>query len=74
MDPSKYYLFIPNKGTTKITAGGNSYEGVAKFTGQSAISYTIKQDYRGKVAGSTVGNGHIVKRTWSHSILTTLAK
>ncbi|MED1405302.1 hypothetical protein P4U07_21240, partial [Bacillus mycoides] len=74
LDPTKYYLFMPNKGTTKITAGSNSYEGVAKFTGQSAISYTIKQDYRGKVAGSTVGNGHIVKRTWSHSTLTTLAK
>ncbi|MGH0487889.1 BppU family phage baseplate upper protein, partial [Bacillus mycoides] len=74
IDPTKYYLFMPNKGTTKITAGGNSYEGVAKFTGQSAISYTSKQDYRGKVAGSTVENGHIVKRTWSHSTLTTLAK
>ncbi|QIW22703.1 hypothetical protein EVG22_31400 [Bacillus thuringiensis serovar andalousiensis] len=65
---------MPNKGTTKITAGGNSYEGVAKFTGQSTVSYTIKQDFRGKVAGSTVENGHIVKRTWSHSTLTTLAK
>ncbi|MGH0449045.1 BppU family phage baseplate upper protein, partial [Bacillus mycoides] len=74
IDPTKYYLFMPNKGTTKITAGGSSYDGVAKFTGQSAISYTIKQDYRGKVAGSTVENGHIVKRTWSHSTLTTLAK
>ncbi|MGH1093243.1 BppU family phage baseplate upper protein [Bacillus mycoides] len=74
LDPTKYYLFMPNKGTTKITAGGSSYDGVAKFTGQSAISYTIKQDYRGKVAGSTVENGHIVKRTWSHSTLTTLAK
>ncbi|WP_235621889.1 BppU family phage baseplate upper protein [Bacillus mycoides] len=73
LDPTKYYLFMPNKGTTKITAGGNSYEGVAKFTGQSAISYTIKQDYRGKVARSTVENGHIVKRAWSHSTLTTLA-
>lgn len=73
LDPTKYYLFVPNKGTTKITVGGSSYDGVAKFTGQSAISYTIKQDYRGKVAGSTVGNGHIVKRAWSHSTLTTLA-
>nr|WP_257127208.1 phage baseplate upper protein [Bacillus cereus] len=63
IDPTKYYLFIPNKGTTRITAGGNSYDGVAKFTGQSAITYTIKQDYRGKVAGSTLENGHIVKRT-----------
>ncbi|WP_144499244.1 BppU family phage baseplate upper protein [Bacillus sp. FDAARGOS_235] len=74
LDPTKYYLFMPNKGTTKITAGGSSYDGVAKFTGQSAISYTIKQDYRGKVAGSTVENGHIARRTWSHSTLNTLAK
>ncbi|MGE7885346.1 BppU family phage baseplate upper protein [Bacillus sp. NPDC094077] len=74
LDPTKYYLFMPNKGTTKITAGGSSYDGVAKFTGQSAITYTIKQDYRRKVAGSTVENGHIAKRTWSHSTLTTLAK
>ncbi|WP_234931913.1 BppU family phage baseplate upper protein [Bacillus thuringiensis] len=74
LDPTKYYLFMPNKGTTKITAGGSSYDGVAKFTGQSAISYTIKQDLRGKVAGSTVENGHIARRTWSHSTLTTLVK
>ncbi|PGB95050.1 BppU family phage baseplate upper protein [Bacillus toyonensis] len=74
LDPTKYYLFMPNKGTTKITAGGSSYDGVAKFTGQSAISYAIKQDYRGKVARSTVENGHIVKRAWSHSALTTLVK
>ncbi|MCQ6569293.1 hypothetical protein ACQVPJ_24340 [Bacillus mycoides] len=65
---------MPNKGTTKITAGGSSYDGVAKFTGQSTISYTIKQDYRGKLAGSTVENGHIARRTWSHSTLTTLVK
>ncbi|WP_235676318.1 hypothetical protein, partial [Bacillus mycoides] len=63
IDPKKYYLFMPNKGTTKITAGGSSYDGFAKFTGQSAITYTIKQDYRGKVAGSTLENGHIIKRT-----------
>ncbi|WP_429714704.1 BppU family phage baseplate upper protein [Bacillus mycoides] len=61
LDPTKYYLFMPNKGTTKITAGGSSYDGVAKFTGQSAISYTIKQDFRGKVAGSTIENGNAFK-------------
>ena len=58
LDPAKYYLYVPGKGTTKITAGSNTYEGVAKFTGQSTVSYTIKQDFRGKVAGSTVENGH----------------
>lgn len=61
-----------NRGTTKITVDESLYDGVAKFIGQSAISYTIKQDYRGKEAGSTVGNGHIVKRAWSHSSLTIL--
>lgn len=61
LDPKKYYLFMPNKGTTKITAGGNSYEGVAKFTGQSAISYTIKQDFRDKVSKSISENGHMQK-------------
>ncbi|MDM5429060.1 BppU family phage baseplate upper protein [Bacillus mycoides] len=63
LDPTKYYLFMPNKGTTKIIAGGNSYDNIAKFTGQSAISYTIKQDLRGKVSGSTLENGNIIKRT-----------
>ncbi|EOO66998.1 hypothetical protein IIC_05324, partial [Bacillus cereus VD021] len=61
LDPTKYYLFMPNKGTTKITAGGSSYDGVTKFTGQSAVAYTIKQDFRGKVSGSTLENGHVQK-------------
>lgn len=62
LDPSKYYVYIPGKGTTKITAGGNTYEGIAKFTGQSTVSYSIKQDFRRKVAGSAVENGHIARR------------
>nr|WP_254918726.1 BppU family phage baseplate upper protein [Bacillus cereus] len=61
LDPTKYYLFMPNKGTTKITAGGSSYDGVAKFTGQSAIAYTIKQDFWDKVSKSTLENGHMQK-------------
>ncbi|MEC2390218.1 hypothetical protein BK717_20280 [Bacillus thuringiensis serovar malayensis] len=61
LDLTKYYLFMPNKGTTKITAGGSSYDGVAKFTGQSAVTYTIKQDFRGKVSRSTLENGHVQK-------------
>ncbi|WP_144508990.1 BppU family phage baseplate upper protein, partial [Bacillus mycoides] len=62
LDPTKYYLFMPNKGTTKITAGGSSYDGVAKFTGQANVSYTIKQDFRGKVSGRTLENGHNPRR------------
>lgn len=63
LDNTKYYVFVPQKGTTKISYGGNTYEGVTKFTGQATVSYSIKQDLRGKVAGSTVDNGHSVKRT-----------
>ncbi|EJV56015.1 hypothetical protein IEO_05516 [Bacillus wiedmannii] len=62
LDPAKYYLYVPGKGTTKITAGSSTYEGIAKFTGQSTVSYTIKQDFRRKVAGSAVENGHIARR------------
>lgn len=58
LDNTKYYVFIPHKGTTKITYGGKTYEEVVKFTGQATVSYTIKQDFRGKVSGSTVENGH----------------
>ncbi|MDA1828533.1 BppU family phage baseplate upper protein [Bacillus cereus group sp. BY25LC] len=61
LDNTKYYVFVPNKGTTKITYGGNTYEGVTKFTGQATVSYLIKQDFRGKVAGSVVDNGNIAK-------------
>ncbi len=69
LDPSKYYLYIPGKGTTKITAGSNTYEGIAKFTGQSTVSYTIKQDFRGKIARSIVENGHSAKTTGSKTTL-----
>lgn len=62
LDPAKYYLYVPGKGTTKITAGSNIYEGIAKFTGQSTASYTVKQDFRRKVAGSIVENGSIFKQ------------
>jgi hypothetical protein len=61
LDNTKYYVFIPQKGTTKISYGGNTYEGVTKFTGQATVSYSIKQDFRGKVAGSVVDNGNIAK-------------
>lgn len=61
LDNTKYYVFIPQKGTTKILYGGNTYEGVTKFTGQATVSYSIKQDFRGKVAGSVVDNGNIAK-------------
>lgn len=61
IDPTKYYLFVPNKGTTKITVGGSSYDVPAKFTGQSTIAYTIKQNLQGKVPGSVIENGHIMK-------------
>lgn len=69
LDNTKYYLFVPNKGTTKISFGGNTYEGVTKFTGQATVAYTIKQDLRGKIARSTVENGHSAKTTGSKTIL-----
>lgn len=65
LDNTKYYVFIPQKGTTKISYGGNTYEGVTKFTGQATVSYSIKQDLRGKIARSTVENGHSAKTTGS---------
>lgn len=61
LDNTKYYAFIPNKGTTKITFGGKTYEEGVKFTGQATVSYVIKQDLRGKVAGSVIENGHSLK-------------
>lgn len=70
LDNTKYYVFVPNKGTTKITYGGNTYEGVAKFTGQATVAYTIKQDFRGKVSGSIVESGHVLK----HININTLKK
>ncbi|MCU5595094.1 BppU family phage baseplate upper protein [Bacillus mobilis] len=69
LDNTKYYVFVPHKGTTKIAYGGNTYEGVTKFTGQATVSYTIKQDLRGKVARSTVENGHSAKTTGSKTTL-----
>ncbi|MCU5196505.1 phage baseplate upper protein [Bacillus mobilis] len=69
LDNTKYYVFVPHKGTTKITYGGNTYEGVTKFTGQATVAYTIKQDLRGKIARSTVENGHSAKTTGSKTTL-----
>ncbi|HHB1963453.1 TPA: hypothetical protein ACOQ9V_004707 [Bacillus cereus] len=63
LDNTKYYVFIPQKGTTKISYGDNTYEGVTKFTGQATVSYSIKQDFRGKVARSVVEKGHISQRS-----------
>ncbi|WP_223159544.1 hypothetical protein, partial [Vibrio sp. Y2-5] len=62
-------MFIPQKGTTKISYGGNTYEGVTKFTGQATASYSIKQDFRGKVAGSVAENGDISKVGFGNSLL-----
>ena len=61
LDSSKYYVYVPNKGTTKLTVGGNTYENTFRISGQSAVSYKIKQDFRGKVSGSVVDNGNIAK-------------
>ncbi|HDR4393119.1 TPA: BppU family phage baseplate upper protein [Bacillus cereus] len=69
LDNTKYYVFIPQKGTTKISYGGNTYEGVTKFTGQATASYSIKQDFRGKVAGSVAENGDISKVGFGNSLL-----
>ncbi|HFK1513678.1 BppU family phage baseplate upper protein [Bacillus paranthracis] len=69
LDNTKYYVFLPQKGTTKISYGGNTYEGVTKFTGQATVSYSIKQDLRGKIARSTVENGHSAKTTGSKTTL-----
>lgn len=69
LDNTKYYLFVPNKGTTKITYGGNTYEGVTKFTGQATVAYLIKQGFRGKVAGSVVENGNISKVGFGSSLI-----
>lgn len=69
LDNTKYYVFVPSKGTTKITYGGNTYEGVAKFTGQATVSNLIKQDFKGKVSGSTVENGHAAKHAGSKTTL-----
>ncbi|MEK4636897.1 hypothetical protein NST14_11970 [Bacillus sp. FSL W8-0519] len=69
LDNTKYYVFIPQKGTTKILYGGNTYEGVTRFTGQATVSYSIKQDFRGKVAGNVVENGNISKVGFGNSLL-----
>lgn len=69
LDNTKYYVFIPQKGTTKISYGDNTYEGVTKFTGQATASYSIKQDFRGKVAGSVAENGDISKVGFGNSLL-----
>ncbi|PEF60186.1 hypothetical protein CON32_00235 [Bacillus cereus] len=69
LDNTKYYVFVPQKGTTKISYGGNTYEGVTKFTGQATVSNLIKQDFKGKVSGSTVENGHAAKHAGSKTTL-----
>ncbi|EJR41630.1 hypothetical protein IIK_05762 [Bacillus cereus VD102] len=69
LDNTKYYVFVPQKGTTKISYGGNTYEGVTKFTGQATVSNLIKQDFKGKVSVSTVENGHAAKHAGSKTTL-----
>lgn len=69
LDSSRYYVYVPNKGTTKLTVGGNMYENTFRISGQSAVSYKIKQDFRGKVIGSVVNNGNISKVGFGSSLI-----
>lgn len=71
-DTSKYYLFSPNKNTTKITVNGTKSETVTKIDGSTLAGGSVTTNFVGKVTASFVENPNYGRRTWSSSTLTTL--
>lgn len=67
LDPAKTYLFYTNgRGGIKLAGESVFTYGYKAFTGQSSATFGLRDDFKGKVAGSTVEAPHITKYgNWS---------